>query len=95
MTEDTEQSTSNISSDISDSLSIISSDTDREWQESLNQLNILLYWVLIPFVGKWVGRRFAYFLWKQHIKMENPIESAVKRRNVFGIANMLGLMPLY
>ncbi|CCJ30327.1 unnamed protein product [Pneumocystis jirovecii] len=79
----------NITSDISDSLSIISSDTDREWQESLNQLNMLLYWVLIPFIGKWAG------LWKQYMRMKTPIESAVKGQNISRMARLLGTMSLY
>ncbi|KAG5513441.1 hypothetical protein PMAC_001505 [Pneumocystis sp. 'macacae'] len=85
----------NIPSDISDSLSIISSDTDREWQESLNQLNMLMYWVLIPFIGKWAGRRFAYFLWKQYARIKTPIESSAKGQSISILARLLRIMSLY
>ena len=36
-------------------------DAEAEWQESLQQLELLLSMVLVPFVGKWVGRKCAYF----------------------------------
>jgi len=35
-------------------------DAEAEWQESLQQLELLLSLVLVPFVGKWVGRKCAY-----------------------------------
>ncbi|KAG4300663.1 hypothetical protein PCANB_003107 [Pneumocystis canis] len=79
----------NIPSDIFDSLSMTSSDADREWQESLNQLNMFFYWVLIPFIGKWAGRRFAYFLWKQYIKIKNPIKLTVKGRGIFRLTKLI------
>ena len=37
------------------------SDADREWRESLQQLELLLTMVLVPYLGKYFGRRFAYF----------------------------------
>ena len=36
-------------------------DAEAEWQESLQQLELLLSMVLVPFIGKWVGRKCAYF----------------------------------
>lgn len=37
------------------------SDAEREWRESLQQLELLLTMVLVPFVGKYFGRKFAYW----------------------------------
>ena len=37
------------------------SDAQREWEASLEQLQLLLTMVLIPFVGKYFGRKFAYW----------------------------------
>ena len=37
------------------------SDADREWKESLQQLEMLLTMVVVPYVGKYFGRRFAYW----------------------------------
>lgn len=40
-------------------------EAEAEWQESLHQLELLLSLLVIPFFGKWVGRRCAY--WGKHI----------------------------
>ena len=37
------------------------SDADREWRESLQQLELLLTMVLVPYVGKYFGRKFAFW----------------------------------
>lgn len=37
------------------------SDADREWRESLQQLELLLTMVLVPYLGKYFGRRCAYW----------------------------------
>lgn len=37
------------------------SDAQREWEQSLDQLQLLLTMVMIPFVGKYMGRKFAYW----------------------------------
>src|SRR3569833_3106314 len=36
------------------------SDAQQEWEASLEQLQLLLTMVLIPFAGKLMGRQFAY-----------------------------------
>jgi hypothetical protein len=37
------------------------SDADREWKESLQQLELLLTMVVVPYLGKYVGRKCAYW----------------------------------
>lgn len=37
------------------------SDAEAEWQESLEQLELLLTMVLVPFIGKFLGRKCAYW----------------------------------
>ena len=37
------------------------SDADREWRESLQQLELLLSMIIVPFVGKYFGRKCAYW----------------------------------
>lgn len=37
------------------------SDAQREWEASLEQLQLLLTMVLVPFAGKYFGRKFAYW----------------------------------
>ncbi|KAF8426992.1 hypothetical protein EV426DRAFT_428683 [Tirmania nivea] len=36
-------------------------EAEREWRESLKELELLASMVLVPFLGKWVGRRCAYW----------------------------------
>lgn len=33
----------------------------REWEQSLEQLQLLLTMILAPFAGKYFGRKFAYW----------------------------------
>jgi hypothetical protein len=49
-----------ISSSVLDS-EVGDSDAQREWEASLEQLQLLLTMVLVPFVGKFLGRKFAYW----------------------------------
>ncbi len=37
------------------------SDAEREWKESLEQLELLLTMVIVPYLGKYFGRRCAYW----------------------------------
>ena len=41
------------------------SEAQEEWERSLEQLQLLLTMMVIPFVGKYFGRRFAY--WSEQI----------------------------
>ena len=36
-------------------------DTEREWKESLQQLELLLTMVVVPYMGKYFGRKCAYW----------------------------------
>lgn len=43
------------------------SDAEREWRESLQQLELLLTMVLVPYLGKYFGRKCAYWgEWSLH-----------------------------
>lgn len=37
------------------------SDAEAEWRESIEQLELLLTMVLVPFMGKFLGRKCAYW----------------------------------
>ena len=37
------------------------SDAEREWRESLQQLELLLTMVLVPYLGRYFGRKCAYW----------------------------------
>jgi hypothetical protein len=36
-------------------------DAEQEWKESLQQLELLLTMVVIPYIGKYFGRKCAYW----------------------------------
>jgi len=36
-------------------------DAEREWRESLQQIELLLTMVLVPYLGKYFGRKMAYW----------------------------------
>ena len=40
-------------------------DAEREWKESLQQLELLLTMVIVPTIGKYFGRKCAY--WGTHV----------------------------
>jgi hypothetical protein len=33
----------------------------EEWEESLRQIEVVLSIIIIPFFGRWYGRRFSYW----------------------------------
>jgi hypothetical protein len=37
------------------------SDAEKEWRESLQQIELLLTMVVVPYVGKYFGRKCAYW----------------------------------
>ena len=37
------------------------SDAEEEWRESIEQLELLLTMVVVPFMGKYLGRKCAYW----------------------------------
>ncbi|KAL1869191.1 hypothetical protein VTK73DRAFT_3327 [Phialemonium thermophilum] len=50
------------------------SDAQREWETSLEQLQLLLSMVLIPFAGKYLGRKFAYWSWARYMEWMHDVE---------------------
>jgi hypothetical protein len=50
-------------SDLDDDMSMSDdySDAEEQWRESIQQLELLLTMVLVPFIGKYFGRRCAYW----------------------------------
>ncbi|KIX00847.1 uncharacterized protein Z518_09912 [Rhinocladiella mackenziei CBS 650.93] len=66
-----------VSEDYSDS------DAEREWKESLQQLELLLSMVVVPYVGKYFGRKFAYWGWKQFMEWKYPAEVVITNKAAF------------
>ncbi|KAK6951281.1 hypothetical protein Daesc_007812 [Daldinia eschscholtzii] len=49
-------------------------DAQREWEQSLEQLQLLLTMVLVPFAGKYLGRKFAYWSWARYMEWMHNVE---------------------
>ena len=49
------------SSSTSDIYSEVDSDAQEEWERSLEQLQLLLTMLIVPWMGKYFGRKFAYW----------------------------------
>jgi len=41
----------------------------REWEENLKQLQLIVSVVLLPYIGKWLGRKWSFWLYDRHLKM--------------------------
>ncbi|CBQ67578.1 conserved hypothetical protein [Sporisorium reilianum SRZ2] len=48
----------------------------REWDEQLAQLKLMLHILLLPFVGKFFGRKFGYFLYNRYQVLGSPLRRA-------------------
>ncbi|KAL1872588.1 hypothetical protein Plec18167_006706 [Paecilomyces lecythidis] len=59
------------------------SDAEEEWKESIQQLELLLTMVLVPFIGKYMGRRCAYWGWTKFMEWKYPVEVVVTNKAAF------------
>ncbi|KZV75486.1 hypothetical protein PENSPDRAFT_624153 [Peniophora sp. CONT] len=41
----------------------------KEWEESLSQLTQVFSVVLLPYFGKWLGRRYAYAAYARYLQV--------------------------
>ncbi|KAK5164756.1 uncharacterized protein LTR77_009419 [Saxophila tyrrhenica] len=59
------------------------SDAEREWRESLQQLELLLTMVLVPYLGKYFGRKCAYWGWAKFMEWKYPVSIEVTSPGAF------------
>ncbi|EEP82742.1 predicted protein [Uncinocarpus reesii 1704] len=57
------------------------SDAEAEWRESMRQLELLVTMVIIPFAGKFLGRKCAYWGWAKFMEWQYPFEAVIKDRS--------------
>ncbi|KAK4122498.1 hypothetical protein N657DRAFT_576367 [Parathielavia appendiculata] len=74
-----------ISSSILDS-EADSSDAQREWEASLEQLQLLLTMIIMPFAGKFLGRKFAYWSWARYMEWMHNVEIRWTSKQAFKVA---------
>lgn len=76
--EDDLDSLPSISSGVLSSSEADSAEAQREWEESLEQVQLLLTMVVVPFAGKYLGRKFAY--WSGYPSSSNEAVSTTARK---------------
>ncbi|KAK3944957.1 hypothetical protein QBC46DRAFT_336805 [Diplogelasinospora grovesii] len=64
------------------------SDAQREWEASLEQLELLLTMVLVPFAGKYLGRKFAYWSWARYMEWMHNVEIRWTNKKSFAAAGI-------
>ena len=72
-----------ISSGILDSEDEEESDAQKEWEASLEQLQLMLTMVIVPFAGKYLGRKFAYWSWARYMEWAHNIEIRWTNKTAF------------
>ncbi|TKY90443.1 hypothetical protein EX895_000441 [Sporisorium graminicola] len=48
----------------------------REWEEQVDQLKLMFQIIILPFVGKFFGRKFGYFLYNRYQVLGSPLRQA-------------------
>ncbi|KAI1491803.1 hypothetical protein F4809DRAFT_615549 [Biscogniauxia mediterranea] len=61
-------------------------DAQREWEQSLEQLQLLLTMILVPFAGKYFGRKFAYWSWARYMEWMHNVEIQWTSKKTFKAA---------
>jgi hypothetical protein len=81
------------SSDDIDSQDERTADAEREWNESLQQLELLLTMVVVPYMGKYFGRKCAY--WSTYSENLLNLSSTVLNTNMSqsGVGSWSGNIP--
>ncbi|KAE9408207.1 hypothetical protein BT96DRAFT_808440 [Gymnopus androsaceus JB14] len=41
----------------------------KEWEESIQQLEQIVSIVLLPYLGKWLGRRWSYWAYARYLRL--------------------------
>ncbi|KAK5661535.1 hypothetical protein OQA88_11439 [Cercophora sp. LCS_1] len=62
------------------------SDAQREWEASLEQIQLLLTMVVVPFAGKYLGRKFAYWSWARYMEWAHDVEIQWTSKGAFKVA---------
>jgi len=59
------------------------SDAQKEWEASLQQLELLLTMVVVPAFGKYLGRKCAYWSWAKYMRWMYPVEIRYTNKTAF------------
>ncbi|KAK2612340.1 hypothetical protein QQS21_001604 [Conoideocrella luteorostrata] len=59
------------------------SDAQAEWERSLEQLQLLLTMMIVPWMGKYFGRKFAYWSWSRYMEWMHNVEVRWTNKKAF------------
>ncbi|KXH33792.1 hypothetical protein CNYM01_10340, partial [Colletotrichum nymphaeae SA-01] len=62
------------------------SDAQEEWERSLEQVQLLLTMIIVPFAGKYFGRKFAYWSWSRYMEWMHNVEVRWTNKGAFKAA---------
>lgn len=54
----------------------------------MEQIKLALNLMVFPFVGKFLGRRFAYAIWSRVMEWRYPVKIDITSRRAFNIAGL-------
>ncbi|TQW00677.1 hypothetical protein V2A60_001733 [Cordyceps javanica] len=60
-------------------------DAQAEWERSLDQVQMLLTMVLVPWMGKYFGRKFAYWSWARYMNWAHDVEVKFTNKKAFNV----------
>ncbi|KAL7913878.1 hypothetical protein GGI35DRAFT_475718 [Trichoderma velutinum] len=86
ITDDKDDVDSLPSESTSDLYSEADSEAQAEWDRSLEQLQLLLTMILVPWMGKLFGRRFAYWSWGKYMNWVHNVDVQVTNKKAFNAA---------
>ncbi|KAG0228336.1 hypothetical protein B0O80DRAFT_502734 [Mortierella sp. GBAus27b] len=55
-------------SELSEFSSTSTRDIQREWDENMEQLRQLVAIVIVPYAGRWLGKKFSHWVWAKYIQ---------------------------
>ncbi|UKZ61964.1 uncharacterized protein TrAtP1_003225 [Trichoderma atroviride] len=70
----------------SDIFSEADSEAQEEWERSLEQVQLLLTMILVPWIGKLFGRKFAYWSWGKYMNWVHNVDVKVTGKKSFNAA---------
>ncbi|KAI1045141.1 hypothetical protein LB505_013194 [Fusarium chuoi] len=76
-------STDDIYSDTSDT------DAQAEWERSLEQLQLILTMMIVPWMGKYFGRKFAYWSWSRYMEWAHNVDIRLTNKATFKAAGVV------
>ncbi|KAL7923648.1 hypothetical protein ACQKWADRAFT_311900 [Trichoderma austrokoningii] len=85
---DTKDDVDSLPSDSSNSdiFSEADSEAQEEWERSLEQVQLLLTMILVPWIGKLFGRKFAYWSWGKYMNWVHNADVKVTSKKSFNAA---------